>query len=61
MKKRLKQICHWQIACKEDFVKGVQKSWTCCAHLHEGRVFDCKALSRAECSSRMDFELYQKV
>jgi len=42
-KKKLKKFCDWQTACEEDYDEcGNQKSWTCCAHLHESRVFICR-------------------
>lgn len=42
-KNKLKQFCYWQGGCKDDYDEsGNQKSWTCTAHLHEGRAMECK-------------------
>jgi len=38
----MNKFCYWQIAVKEDFNKNKEQiSWTCTAHLHEGRAMGC--------------------
>jgi hypothetical protein len=33
----MKQFCKYQVKCKED----TKSTWTCTAHMHEGRAFEC--------------------
>jgi len=33
----IEQFCECQTKCKED----TEDTWTCCAHMQEGRVFQC--------------------
>jgi len=42
---RYKKFCYWQTAVKEDFENDKQKSWTCMAHLAEGRAMQCHCTS----------------
>jgi len=47
----MEKFCYWQIAVQEDHdEQGKQKSWTCTAHLHDGRAPECpfKSLEEAK-------------
>lgn len=38
----MEKFCYWHEAVADDFNEdGTQKSWTCMAHLAEGRAFGC--------------------
>jgi len=55
----MEKFCYWQIAVQEDHdEQGNQKSWTCTAHLHEGRANECpfKSLKEAENQQCVDAE-----
>jgi len=40
----IKKFCEWQTKCVED----TDDTWTCCAHLHEGRANTCPYDSLAQ-------------
>lgn len=45
----MEKFCYWQVRVKEDFDENdEQKSWTCAAHLHEGRAMVCPYSSLKE-------------